>query len=251
MPPKKNKKKNNQMTKQRVEKIARQVAYKQIPRKLVSTDGTDVTVQTNSQPWLIIEPTLINQGLNNFSRAGDEIYVEKCKGYFNVSFGPATTNRVEVRELIGFYKGTTDAQGKTIAEFNPTRLATHLQNKMSRWDRDNYYITHDKAYDLMPQQVYNAGSGDGANVPNGIWRSKRIALTQYLYRRYRYTSGSPGSTDGNVTEGAFATSDHVVGWKPFIALQIRCPDQDFTGGTGNNPGPYVDYCFTTQFKDLQ
>jgi hypothetical protein len=246
-----NKKNSKVVSKKQVEKIARQVAYKQMPKKLFATQGMDVTVQTNGNSWLLIEPTAIDYGTANYNRASDEIYVEKCKGFFNVSFGPATTNRVEVRELCGFYKGSTNPQDKNIAEFNASRLQTHLQNKMARWDRDNYHIVRDKSYDLMPQQVYNAGPGNGNNVPNGIWRSKRIPLSLHMYRKYRFTSGTAGSTNGNTTEGAPASSNHVTGWKPFIALQIRCPDQDFTGGSGNNPGPYVDYEFVTEFKDLQ
>lgn len=251
MPPKKNRKKTSRaMTKTQVEKIARQVAYKQMPKKLFSTQGTDVAIQSNNNSWLLIEPTFIDYGTGNYDRASDQIYVEKCAGFFNVSFSPSTTNRVEVRELCGYYKGETDPLAKPVPEFDAVRLQTFLANKMARWDRDNFKITHDKAYDLMPQQVYNAGAGDGANDPNGIWRSKRIPLSLHMYRKYRYTNGTPGNNQGNIVEGEPASSNHVVGWLPFIALQIRCPDKDFTGSGGNNPGPYVDYQFTTHFKDL-
>ena len=44
--------------------------------------------------------------------------------------------------------------------------------------------------------------------------------------------------------------DDLVGWVPFMALQMRCPDNDFTGASGNNPAPKIDYKFTTYFKDL-
>ena len=234
-----------------VEKIARKTLYAQIPKKIHYNQGTDFTQLTNANSWLVIQPTFINQGLNNFERAGDQIFVEKCSGFFNLSFNPATTSRVEVRELVGFYKGSADATDKNIAFFSATVLQGDLQNKMASWDRDNYYIKHDKSYDLMPHQVYNAGDGDGQNNPNGIWKSKRIALTHHLYRKYRFTSGTEGGADGNVVEGSFAASNHVMGWKPFIAIQVRCPDQDFTGNGGNNPGPYIDYQFRTMFKDLQ
>lgn len=240
------------VSKKQVEKIARQVAYAQIPKKINYTEGTDTGpgLISNALPWFVIQPAFLDQGYDNVSRAGDQVFIEKCSGFFNLSFNTATTNRVEVRELVGFYKGSTDATEKNIADFDAHTLSTMLPNKMSSWDRDNFYIKHDKSYDLMPQQVYNAGSGDGANAPQGIWRSKRIPLTHHLYRKYRYTNTQEGGNGDNV-EGAFASSNHPIGWKPFIALQVRCPDQDWTGGSGSNPGPYIDYKFKTLFKDMQ
>lgn len=239
------------MTEAQVAKIARKTAYQMIPRKINYTNGEDVGpgVITNANPWFIIQPAFINQGYDNVSRLGDQVFIEKCTGYFNVSFSTNTTNRVEIRELVGFYKGSTDASDKNVADFDAGTLRDHLPNKLSSWDRDNFYIKHDKSYDLMPRQVYNAGDGDAGNVPQGIWASKRIALSQYLYRKFRYTNITEGG-DGDTVEGVFAASNHPVGWKPFLALQVRCPDQDFTNSTGSNPGPYVDYQFRTMFKDM-
>lgn len=243
----KNKKvnKNKQMSKARVEKIARQVAYKNIPKKIDYNQGTDISVQNNSQPWLVIQPAFIDYGVNNNQRAGDEVFIEKCSGFFNVSFSTSTLNRVEVRELVGFYKGSTNILDKNIANFGNTDLNSLLPNKMSSWDRDNFYIKHDKAYDLMPHQIYEVSPGQ----PAACWKSKRIPLTQYLYRRFRYTNSVQGG-DGDSVEGTPAASNHPCGWKPFIALQIRCPDQNFTGTGGSNAGPYVDYKFRTMFKDI-
>jgi len=250
----KGKKTRRGVSKKQVEKIALSTAYKMIPKKIFSTHGTDLGpgVINNAAPWVVIQPTLLDHGFGNFNRASDQVYVEKCKGYFNVSFSTATTNRVEIRELVGFYKGSTDPSDKNTADFAAHTLSQMLPTKMSSWDRDNFYIKHDKSYDLMPQQVYNAGTGTGNNEPQGIWRSKRIPLSQFLYRKFRYTNSIEGSDIGqNTVEGQPAINNHVVGWKPFIALQVRCPDQDFTGQTGNNPGPYLDYQFRTEFKDLQ
>ena len=245
--PAKSKKK---VSKKQMEKVARQQIYKMIPTKIKVNEGTDFKSQTNTAPWLCILPATINwSDVNNYERAGDQIFIEKCKGYFNVSFNPKTTNRVEVRELMGFYKGSSNPATARSA-FNASTLVTDLPNKMSSWDRDNYFIKHDKKYDLMPIQVYNAGSGDGANVPNGIWKSKRIDLTHHLYRKFRYTNSEEGGSS-DVVEGTYSGNDTPMGWTPFIALQLRCPDQNFTGGGGSNPGPYVDYQFRTLFKDLQ
>lgn len=240
------------VSKKQAEKIALKTAYKLIPKKINYNEGTDVGpgLITNTSPWLVIQPAFLDQGLSNVDRAGDQVFIEKCSGFYNLSFSTNTTNRVEVRELVGFFKGSTDATEKNIADFDAATLANMLPNKMSSWDRDNFYIKHDKSYDLMPQQVYNAGTGDGANVPQGIWRSKRIGLTQHLYRKFRYTNTQEGG-QGDVVEGSFASSNHPVGWKPFIALQVRCPDQDFTNSAGSNPGPYIDYKFKTLFKDMQ
>ena len=250
-----NKKGKRGVTKKGAEKIARQVAYKMIPKKINYQEDTDFGPGNinNSHSWILIQPAYIDQGYDNASRLSDQVYIEKCSGFFNISFDTATTNRVEVRELVGFFKGTTDANEKNIADFSPTTLHSMLPTKMSSWDRDNFYITHDKSYDLMPQQVYNAADYNGANTPHGIWRSKRIGLTQHLYRKFRYTNSTEGGDNGDLVEGAYATSNHPVGWKPFIALQVRCPDQDFTslGQGNNNPGPYIDYKFRTLFKDMQ
>ncbi len=245
-----NKKGKRGVSKKGAERIARQVAYRMIPKKINYDEGTDVAVQTNTSPWLVIQPAFIDQGFDNNERMGDQVYIEKCSGFFNISFSTQTINRVEVRELVGFFKGSTDPAEKNIADFSANELNNALPNKMSSWDRDNFMIKHDKSYDLMPRQVYNAGDGDAANEPQGIWASKRIPLTHYLYRKYRYTNTTEGGT-GDLVEGTLAASNHPIGWKPFIALQIRCPDQNFTGSSGSNAGPYVDYKFKTLFKDLQ
>lgn len=251
MPPKRKNKGKGKVSAKQAEKIALKTAYSLIPRKFNYTEATDYGPGsiTNSSSWVMISPAFLDQGLDNIKRAGDQVYIEKCGGFFNLSFNTATTNRVEVRELVGFFKGATDPSQKNIADFSALTLQTHLPNKMSSWDKDNFYIKHDKSYDLMPQQVYNAGAGNGSNIPQGIWRSKRIPLTQFLYRKFRYTNSHEGGA-GDTVEGAYASSNHPVGWKPFIALQVRCPDQDFTGATGNNPGPYIDYKFKTAFKDM-
>lgn len=232
------------MTKKGVEKIARQVAYKSIPRKLLYNQATDQAVQNNSTPWVIIQPTFIDAGDQNYERRGDSVFIEKCTGFFNLSMSTATLNRVEVRELCGFYKGSTNSLDKNIANFGSNELNTILPNKMSAWDRDNFMIKHDKSYDLVPVHMY-----DLQGVPLAIWRSKRIPLSLHMYRRYRYTNTVQGGS-GNTVEGSLASSNYVEGWKPFIALQVRCPEQNFTGTTGNNVGPYLDYKFITSFKDL-
>ena len=248
MPPKKNYRKKRQpkaITKKGVEKIARQVQYKSLPRKLLYSNATDSVVQTNSGPWVVIQPTLIDAGDQNHQRRGDAIFAEKCTGFFNLSLSTSTLNRVEVRELCGFYKGSTNSLDKNIANFGTQELTTWLPNKMASWDRDNFYIKHDKSYDLTPQHIYEASPGQ----PAAIWRSKRIPLSLYMYRKYRYTNTIQGGS-GNTVEGSLASSNFVAGWKPFIALQVRCPDQDFTGSVGSNAGPYLDYKFITSFKDL-
>jgi len=239
-----NKKKSTAMTKNKVEKIARQVAYKSIPRKLLYNQVTDQAVQTNSTPWVIIQPTFIDAGDQNHMRRGDSVFVEKCTGFFNLSLSTATLNRVEVREICGYYKGSTNSSDKNIANFGSHELNTLLPNKMSAWDRDNFLIKHDKSYDLTPSHMY-----DNQGTPMAVWRSKRIPLSLYMYRKYRYTNTVQGGS-GNTVEGTLASSNYVEGWKPFIALQVRCPEQNFTGTTGNNVGPYLDYKFITSFKDL-
>lgn len=252
MPPKRKKNKGKgKVSAKQAEQIALKTAYSLIPRKLNYTEGTDYGPGqiTNSSSWIMVQPALLDHGTDNITRAGDQVYIEKCSGFFNLSFSTTTTNRIEVRELVGFFKGSTNAQDKNIADFSPSTLHAHLPTKMSSWDRDNFYIKHDKSYDLMPQQVYNAGTGTGNNIPQGIWRSKRIPLSSFLYRKFRYTNTQEGGA-GDTVEGVFASSNHPVGWKPFIALQVRCPDQDFTGATGSNPGPYIDYKFKTAFKDM-
>lgn len=243
-------KKKAQMNKKQMEKVARQTAYKMIPKKLKSFDTIDTTVQTNSTPWLIVEPLHLDIGLNNYSRAGDVIFAERCSGIFNVSFSGNTTNRVEVREMVGWFKGTNKTVGQTGAipatQFGPSILNDDIPSKRSRWDRDNYKILHDRTYDLMPTQIYEATPGN----PQALWKSKQIKLNLPMYRKFRYTNANNGG-DNDSAEGTYANADNVMGWQPFIGLQLRCPDQDFTGQSGSNPGPYVDMKFTTYFKDLQ
>lgn len=252
MPPKKrNYKKKKAPTEKKMESVARKVLYKQIPRKLKTFDGENADVITNSSPWTIIKPLLIDFGTSdNYMRQSDHIFAERCSGWFNFSINTACTNRVEVRELVGFYKGSTDFTRKSQQQWGSSEVNADLPNKMSRWDRDNYRIVHDKVYDYMPLQIYNAGTGGGANVPNGIWKSKMIKLNLPMYRKYSYSNTVEGGS-GDQVEGTPASSNYVLGWQPFIALQIRCPDQDFTGpDTGSNPSPEIDFKFTTYFKDI-
>jgi len=238
-------------TRKQVEKIARQVAYKQIPLKLKTFDinnGGDTI--TNSTPWTVIKPLFIDYGVQNYQRNQDHIYAERCSGFFNVSVNSKTTNAVEIRELCGFYKGTSDPGGVSQANFGSTTLTTDLSKKSSRWDRDNYMITHDKSYDWMPTQVYNEGGAGEQNQPIGIWRSKMIKLNLPLYRRFEYSNTTEGGA-GDAVEGLIASSNVPMGWQPFLAVQLRCPASNFTGSGGNNPSPDVDSKFTTYFKDLQ
>lgn len=241
--------KQRKVSKNQIEKVARQQIYRMIPTKIHTNEAMDSHLLTNSNPWLVIKPAFINwSDTNNYERASDSIFIEKTSGFFNLSFSTKTTNRVEVRELVGFFKGSTDAGHHNA--FQASDLKDDLPNKMSTWDRDNYLIKHDKKYDLMPHQIYNVAGNNGTLVPNGIWKSKNIRLTLPLYRKYRYTNSTEGGSSQNV-EGTFSANDEPMGWTPFIALQVRCPDQDFTGSGGSNPGPYLDYQFRTTFKDLQ
>lgn len=239
------------VSKNQVEKIARQQAYRLIPKKIKADEATDWAYQTNNTPWIVIKPATINWGdAQNYLRASDSVFIEKCTGHFNLSFSNATINRVEVRELMGWYKGNTDPSQHGTADFNSTRLTADLPNKMSSWDRDNYFIKHDKKYDLVPQQLY-ALNTSATPTNKAVWRSKHIRLSLPLYRKFRYTDNHEGGNSQEVVEGTFSAIDEPMGWIPFIALQVRCPDQDFTGSGGANAGPYLDYQFRTTFKDLQ
>lgn len=239
------------ISKNQVERIARQQAYRLIPKKLSTNEATDWHYHTNTTPWLVIKPATINWGdTQNYLRASDSVFIEKCNGFFNISFSNSTINRVEIRELMGWYKGNTDASQHGTADFNSTRLTTDLPNKMSSWDRDNYFIKHDKKYDMVPQQLYAEDMEDGT-TNKAVWKSKNIRLTLPMYRKFRYTDNHEGGATQEVVENTFSAIDEPMGWIPFIALQVRCPDQDFTGSGGANAGPYVDYQFRTTFKDLQ
>lgn len=251
MPPKKrNYKKKKAVTEKKMESVARKVLYKQIPRKLKTFDGENSEVITNNNPWTIIKPLLIHYGNDNYMRQSDHIFAERCSGWFNFSINTLCTNRVEVRELVGFYKGSTDFTRKSMQQFGTSEINEDLPNKMARWDRDNYRIVHDKVYDFMPVQIYNAGSQGGTNIPNGIWKSKMIKLNLPMYRKFNYSNSKEGG-NGDEVEGTAASSNFVLGWQPFIALQVRCPEQDFTGANnGSNPSPEIDYKFTTYFKDI-
>lgn len=256
---KRNKKKaKKNMSEATVAKIARQQAYKMIPKKINWTEGIDYGpgFVNNAAPWTMISPAYLSVGDNvNYERESDSVFIEKCTGFFNVSFSTACTHRVEIRELVGFYKGDSTGSAKNISDFSAIKLSSDLPNKISNWDRDNYFITHDKHYDLMPHQIYNNADSGGDNQATGVWKSKQIRLGQYLYRKYRYSNGNTGQGSGGPdgVEGTVSGSNNYnpIGWKPFIALQVRCPEQDFTGATGSNPGPYIDYKFKTLFKDLK
>lgn len=220
------------------------------PMKRHPADAQNSQVQTNTAPWLIIHPYHI-QGAptvgatnTNENRLSDQVWVNRCSGYFNVQIGAFTTNEVEFRKLCGWYKGSQDSSDHAINAFNAVVLTNHIPNRLTRYDPDNYKIVEDKSWTSMPKFVYNGASEPGEdNVPVAVWQSQMIKCNFRFNRTVRFSDDTEND-DSNPVLGAQA-----VGWHPFMALQIRCPSQDFTGTTGNNPSPKVDSKFTTYFKD--
>lgn len=249
MPPKKYAKKHNKVSKREVVKALGSLK----PMKRHPFDTNNTKVQTNSSPWILVKPyaipgtTTINAAGANERRLSDQIWVQRCSGFYNLQIDAKTTNEVEIRKIVGWYKGSTSGADKAINVLNTQVLATDFPTRLSRYDPDNYKIIEDKSWTSHPISIYNGASAPGdANTPIAVWKSQMIKANFNFGRTVRF-SDSVEHDDGDPVL-AIGSS---VGWAPFIALQVRCPTLDFTGpsGGGNNPSPAVDTKFTTYFKD--
>lgn len=240
---------NAQMT-----KVAKRVAFNMIPTKRKPNDGS-TQLAANTPNSLLIKPyfieaadALVSGQDENEKRMTNNIFINRTSGYFRI-IPPATlVNALDIRLICGWYKGTgavigsnAGPQGLT-ANLSATHLYEVFASNMGRYDPSNFKIISDRSMIRMPQQIYDLdGSGQGSTVV-GLWRPIEMKCNFNFNRRFNYSDGKQNDDSETTSSG-----ENVSGWKPFIWLYAKAPDQQWSQGNSCD----IEYKFTTYFKDLQ
>ena len=242
-------------------RVAHQVARSLIPQKRMPNDGTHTLDEVGDPHGVLIKPYFIvlNDTLNNtdekHKRNGDQIWVNRTSGIFHVEIPATCVNRVDVRHICGWYKGT----GAVGAVGGPNGLDSSLSasgieeafsNRLARYDPANWKIITDRTFSRMPHQIYDLNGSDDRTAAGmmpldelmvGVWKPITVKCNFRFNKKFKYADGKQGDDSELATSG-----ESLVGWKPFIYLQVRCPEQPWNTG---NELP-ISYKFTTYFKDL-
>lgn len=264
MPPKKNYRKSNRkrnyrkpVAKTSMYKIAKKANYDMIPRKLHTFDGTLTLDDYTAPPGVFISPTQIaaNQysGYQNpadlSQRNSNQIYLERCSGIFNIRPGPLMVNPLHVRKVCGYWKGVsvTSSDGpNTNSGLSATTLNLTFANRLSRYDSTNYKVTEDKFFTIIPHSVYDSNGTDdaiGSEPMRALWKPVLVKCNMNFKRKFMYGDGKQSGQDDEIDPDG----SQVMGWKPFIFLQVFSPDQQYTATDKVD----IDYKFTSYFKDVQ
>lgn len=264
MPPKRNNKRNNRkrnyrgpLRKTSMYKIAKKANYDMIPRKMHAYDGTAVLNDYTQPEGLLIQPTLIPANDYVGAHAADElakrntnqIYIERCSGIFNIRPFATMLNPLHVRKICGWWKGAsqTSTDGPNPgAALTALALQNTFSSRIARYDSTNYKIIEDKFFTLTPNNIVDINGSDDAVGPESmraLWKPVLVKCNFNLRRKFIYGDGKQAGMEDEIdTDGS-----HVMGWKPFIFLQVRSPDQQYTASDKVD----IDYKFTTYFKDVQ
>lgn len=249
----KNKKKGRRTDKQ-IKKLARSAIASMKPMKRVAFDNLNMREDMSSNQWIVWQPTFIagNAGGSDQenTRMSNQCWIQRCSGIVNIQPSTQTLHPIEIREMCGWYKGSTSGTQAAINSFNAGHLNTSFPNRLTRYDPDNFKIIKDRFFTVCPRQIYDSSSGDStgenSHVLNdnlAVWAPVTIKCTFKLNKVFRYSD----ATDGGGEESLVTDAGSQVGWKPFIALQLRCPNHNWN--TMTHPAPLIDSKFTTYFKD--
>jgi len=262
MPRKTRARKNNYRKKTRsnaqVKKLAKQAVNSMKPMKRFSQDNINEVYNLSSNQWFMLRPTAVpGAGANSLqaenSRLSNQCWIHRCSGIFHVKINPSTLYNVEFRKMCGYYKGGTGTYDTSPINFNITHLHNSFPHRNKRYDPDNFKIIEDKTWDMTPKMIFDSSSGDSISEDTGlsndnkaVWAPLQIKCNFNFNKVFRYTDADDADAEGEALQ---QNGISQVGWVPFIAIQMRCPDQAFTDAQGNNPAPMLDYKFTTYFKD--
>lgn len=261
MPPKRYNKKRrprrNGLKKSSVYKIAKKANYDMIPKKFHHYDGTATLNDYTAPPGLLISPTEIPANDYVGAHAADEleqrntnkIYLERCSGVFNIRPFTTMVNPLHVRKVCGWWKGVVEASTdgpNTGSGLTATTLHATFSSRLARYDSTNYKIIEDKFFTLVPTQIYDSNGSDdasGSEPMRALWKPTLVKCNFNMNRRFLYGNGKQSDMEDEiVTDGS-----NVMGWKPFIFLQVFSPDQQYTQTNKVD----IDYKFTSYFKDVQ
>lgn len=237
----------------RVKVLAKQAVNSMKPMKRWSQDNVNQVYDMSSNQWFCIKPAALagggaNSGSAENVRLSNQAWIHRCSGIFHVKINPLTLYNVEIRKMCGWYKGGTGNYDQPANQFGITHLQNSFPHRLKRYDPDNFKIIEDRTWDVTPKMIYDSNGSDDQTLSEpmrAVWSPQQIKCNFKFNRVFRYTD----DVDNNAEEGLAQNGIQQVGWIPFIAIQLRCPDQAFTAPTGNNPAPMLDYKFTTYFKD--
>ena len=254
----------------RVKKLALQAVNAQKVMKRFPNDGLNFQ---NPNPagnsWLCFIPTDIGasgttSAQQDISRLTNETWIQRMSGIMDIQIGETTIKPVEFRKMCGWYKGSAKPNDPQNSAFNSAHLQSSFPTRLTRYDPDNFKIIEDKSWSVTPKLVYDNNGSDDRHLPDptgmtdgmpqaeqfyGVWNPQTVKCSFQLNRVFRYTDANDSAAGTNIRDGLVLNGAYLVGWVPFIAIQMRCPQQAFTEPSGNNPAPVIDYKFTTYFKD--
>jgi len=249
--------KRKPLAKTSVYKIAKKANYDMIPIKRRTYDGTAALNDYTAPPGLLISPTQIpantyvgSAGADELSqRNTNQIYLQRCSGVFNIRPFTTMINPLHVRKICGWWKGvpvqSSDGPNST-SGLTATTLHNTFDDRLARYDHSNYKIVEDKFFTICPHMIYDANGSDdhtGSEQMRALWKPVLVKCNFKFNRKFLYADGKQsGPEDEIVSDGS-----QVMGWKPFIFLQVFSPDQQYTATEHVD----IDYKFTTYFKDVQ
>lgn len=237
--------------------IAKKANYDMIPKKQHVYDGTLTLNNYQEPPGILISPTQIPANTYVGAHLADElsqrntnkIYLERCSGVFNIRPFTTMINPLHVRKICGWWKGVSEAStdGPTqTSNVSATNLHATFSSRLARYDSTNYKLVEDKFFTLVPQQIYDSNGSDdstGAEPMRALWKPTLIKCNFKFNRKITYGDGKQAGAEDEIdTDGS-----HIMGWKPFIFLQVFSPDQQYT----QTEKVDIDYKFTSYFKDVQ
>lgn len=267
MPPKKNYRKKNfrkknyrsrKPTGSQVYKIAKKANYDMIPKKYAEDDGT-FAMNSSTLNSTVVLPYLIpavsyagSAGTDELmKRNGNQIYLERCAGVFNIKPPKEIISPIQVRLVCGWFKGNTTGtplEGPGVSEqLTAESLYNTFQNRLARYSKNNYKIVRDSFFTMVPEQIYDANGSDDhalAEQMHAIWKPRLLKCNFKIHRRIRYAGGKQGE-DHEIE----ANGENVIGWKPFVFLLVE-PEGDYSDWS-ESAVCNVDYKFTKYFKDVQ
>lgn len=241
----------------RVKTLAKQAINSMKPMKRLAQDANNQQYDLSTTNWIMIQPYYIGGGANNSSaaentRLSNQVWHHRTTGIHWIRIPSTCLYPVEVRKMCGWFKGSADATDASINSFSAAALTASFPNRSRRYDPDNFKIIEDKSWTVMPHQVFDSSSGVSTGEETGltndnraVWKDVVIKCNFTTNKVVRYTD----SVNNDSEEALVASAAMSVGWKPFIAVQLICPEQAFTGQYGSNPSPIWDSKFTTYFKD--
>lgn len=257
----KNIRRRNNVTKAQAYRLAKKANYDMIPRKLHPFDGTTTLNDYTAPEGVLIQPTYIpgndyvgaHQPDELKQRNGNQIYLERCSGVFNIRPFSTMLNPLHVRKICGYWKGVNGSSTDGPAAGSPlsiTGLVKTFNTRLARYDSDNYLIKEDKFFTILPDQIFDENGSDDQNDIHGsqepmraLWKPTMVKCNFNFRRKFRYNNAKQqGMEDEIETNG-----HNLVGWVPFILLLVQSPDQQYTATNKVD----IDYKFTSYFKDVQ